>query len=127
MTEATVVTILAMLASALPGLCAAHGDAEVQSIVKHLLPTLRREKRVVVRVHPALAPIIAQDIALLDEDLADTVTVTPSALPLGDVRVTWTDGSFTRDSAKILTAMQDVLAQLGLADQSLQRRMALAQ
>ncbi len=125
--QATAAAMLSMLAGALPAFCAAHGDAEVRTLMRHLLPTLQREKRVVVRVHPALAPIIAQDIALLDDDLAATVTVTPTSLPVGDIRVTWADGSFTRNTAKIIAAMQDVLAQLGLADQTVQRRMALAE
>ncbi len=128
--EGTVTTMLSMLAGALPRYCRTHGPAEVRTLMQHLLPNLRREPRVVIRVHPALAPILQQDLALLDEELAEAVTITPAALELGDVRVNWTDGFFVRDTAKILAAMQEALAQLGLVEPinpATERRMALAE
>ena len=112
-------TMLSMLAGALPGFCAAHGDAEARALLRHVLPALAQEPRVTVRVHPGLVAGVQQDVALLDEDLAERINVLPAALEPGDVRVAWTDGALSRDTKALLTAMQDALAELGLLDPSL--------
>ena len=121
-------TMLSLLAGALPSLCAAHGDAEVRALLRHVLPTLTQENRVTVRVRPGLVAGVQQDVALLDDDLADTISVLPTALPPGDVRVAWTDGAVARDTTALLAAMQDALAELGLFDPDtvINRSMALA-
>jgi flagellar biosynthesis/type III secretory pathway protein FliH len=112
--EATVTTLLAMLSSALPHFCREHGAAEARALFSQLLPNLRSEPRVTVRVHPGLAPILEQDLDELDLELAGTVTITPAQLEPGDLRVAWENGSLKRDTGAILAAMQDALAQFGL-------------
>lgn len=114
--ESVARSVLSLLASALPDLCAAYGDNEARALVRRFLPTLHLEQRVTVRVHPSLVEAVQRDVALLDEELAAKVGVLPAALAPGDARVTWADGTLTRDTKAICAAMQDVLSQLGLLD-----------
>ena len=113
-TEGTVTTMLAMLSGALPHLCRDHGPAEVRAVIARLLPALRAEPRVTVRVHPDLVASLQRDLADVEPEMAGTITVLPAPLELGDLKVTWQNGSFARDTTQILTAMQDALGQLGL-------------
>ena len=103
---------LSMLAGILPHLCRKHGNAEVRATVARLAPILARSTRLVIRVHPDLIDVLASDVAAIDD--AANVELRPANLPPGDVRVAWEDGSMTRDTAAICTAMQEILAQLGL-------------
>jgi flagellar biosynthesis/type III secretory pathway protein FliH len=128
--EAAVTTILSMLSGALPNLCREHGPAEARALVRKLLPSLRSEPHVTIRAHPALAPILEQDLAELDLELAGTVTVTAAPLEPGDLRIAWQNGSFKRDTGAILAAMQDALSQFGLTGPiqiTPERRMAHAE
>ncbi|GAC1342795.1 MAG: hypothetical protein NVSMB18_17460 [Acetobacteraceae bacterium] len=123
-------TMLSMLSGALPVLCRDHGPAEARALVQRLIPLLRREPRITIRVHPSLVPVLRDDLAPLEDDIVGTITVAPAALAPGDVRVTWGEGSFVRDTQTILAAMQGALAELGLVDRvetTPERRMALAQ
>lgn len=112
--EASVATMLSMLSGALPHLCRDHGPGEVSALLTRLLPTLRTEPRVTVRVHPDLLVSLQHDLAQLEPELAGTVTLLPAPLERGDLKVTWQNGSFARDANQILAAMQDALGQLGL-------------
>lgn len=109
-------TVLGLVAGALPSFCRDHGDAEVRALVARLAPLLGRAGRLVVRVHPALAEILAADLSGLDEPAASHVELRPANLPPGDVRLAWEDGSLVRDSATICAALTDGLAQFGLLD-----------
>lgn len=127
--EGTVRTILATLAGLLPSLSARHGSAEVRALLRHVLPTLAQQTRIAVRVAPADLDGVREDLALLDEDLAAAIVLTPSALASGDARVTWTDGMLVRDQAAIQSAIEDALRELGLLDppSTQPRSMALAE
>ena len=125
--EAAAQTILAMLSAALPHFCAEHGPAEARAIADHLLPTLQSEPRVVIRVHPDLAPGLQQICAARQTEFGGTITVLPAPLEPGDVKIEWENGALSRDTRQILQAMQDALARLGLQpprDTTPNRRMA---
>ena len=109
-------TMLAMLAGMLPDLCARHGGQEVQALLRQVLPLLSPQDRIVVRVAPAVIGAIRADVALLEEELAAAVVLTPAALLPGDARVTWTDGAMVRDQAAMLAAIAAALAGLGLME-----------
>lgn len=112
--EGTVTTMLSMLNGALPRLCRDHGPAEVRALVERLLPSLRSEPRVTIRVHPSLVPVLDRDLADAEPELTGTVSVMAAPVEPGDLRVTWENGSCKRDTRAILAAMQDALSQLGL-------------
>ena len=114
--EALSRTVLGLVAGALPSFCRNHGDAEVRALVGRLAPLLGRAGRLVVRVHPALAEVLAADMAALEEPASSHVELRPANLPPGDVRLAWEDGSLIRDSTAICAALIDELAQFGLLD-----------
>ncbi len=128
--EGTASTLLAMLSGALPRLCRDYGAAEVRNLVQRLLPVLRAEPRITIRVHSDLVSAVQRDVAQLEPDLAGTVSILPAPMAPGDVKITWENGSFARDSQQILAAMQDVLSLLGVHETIEvleERRMALAE
>ena len=103
--EAIARLLLDSLAAAFPRLCAQYGDAEVRAIVRVVLPGLTQEPAITVRAHPRTATALAQEIARLDPDLAAHVqTVECDAMPPGDVRIAWRNGSATRDAAALWRA-----------------------
>jgi hypothetical protein len=112
--EGAVTTMLSMLNGALPRLCRDHGPAEVRALVERLLPSLRSEPRITIRVHPSLVAVLDRDLANAEPELIGTVSVLGAPVEPGDLRVTWENGSFKRDTRAILAAMQDALSQLGL-------------
>ena len=127
--EGTAATVLAMVAGALPHLCRQHGPAEVRALVDKLLPILRTEPKVTIRVCPEAVADLRRDVTELEADLAGVITVLPATVEPGDVKITWENGSLTRDTRHLFQAMQDALGQLGLqqaAETSQNRRMAHA-
>ncbi len=114
--EGTVRTILSMVAGLLPDLCAQHGGAEVRALLRHLLPTLAQQPHINVRIGQAVLDGVREDLALLDEDLVATITLTAAPLVPGDARVTWTDGSLVRDQVAIRLAVTAALTELGLLE-----------
>jgi hypothetical protein len=127
--EGTAVTMLTMLAGALPTLCREHGPAEARAFVAHLLPSLQSEPRITIRVHASVAAALEQE--LRHSEIEGAVSVIGSAAEPGDLRVTWENGSFERNTRAILSAIGEVLGRLGLLDPSdtgtLQGRLELAQ
>lgn len=112
--EGTVTTILSMITGLLPEFSREHGPTEVRGLLGRLLPTIRSQTKITVRVHPDLVPAVLRDVGELEPDLASMIVVTPGSLNRADVRVAWENGSMTRDSHQIMQAIQDVLSQLGL-------------
>ncbi|MDT7952288.1 MAG: FliH/SctL family protein [Acetobacteraceae bacterium] len=127
--EGTVTTILSMIAGLLPEFSRAHGAAEVRTLLNRLLPTIRSQTRISVRVHPDLVALIERDVAMLEPAQAALIDVAAASLEPGDVKVSWENGSMNRNSSQIITAVQDALSQLGLhrpVEASSKQRMAYA-
>lgn len=102
-------------ASAFPSLAARQGEAEVRSIVSHVVPLMHHEPTITVRVSPNAAEIIERDIAILNPDLADQVRVIATdTVAVGDVRIAWRNGTAVRDTAAIWANIESVLAPAGL-------------
>lgn len=113
-------TILSALTACLPALCERHGAAELQALMRAVLPSLTDQPRITVRVHPQMASTMAAEIAALDTDIAERVVLLPSdAIPPGDARVTWEDGAALRDAGRARAAVQESLAALGLLEEEL--------
>lgn len=128
--EATATAVLAMLAGALPQFCAEHGPAEVRALLERLLPTLRSEPRVIIRVHADLVQELQREFVDRQTEFGGTLTVLPAAVEPGDVKIEWENGALARDTRQILQAMQDALGQLGLyppRETTPKRRMAHAE
>jgi flagellar biosynthesis/type III secretory pathway protein FliH len=112
--EGTVMTILSIVTGLLPEFSREHGPAEVRALLSRLLPTIQSNSKIAVRVHPALVSAIERDIGELEPDLASMIVVAAASLERADVKVTWENGSMTRDSTQIMQAIKDALSQLGL-------------
>jgi flagellar assembly protein FliH len=118
--------ILSALSACLPALCDRHGAAELQAMVRAVLPALVDEPRITVRINPQMLAPIQAEIAALDIEIAERVRLLPSdSIAPGDVRITWAEGSAIRDTARARTAVEDALAALGLYErETLQQEMA---
>jgi flagellar biosynthesis/type III secretory pathway protein FliH len=113
--EATARLLLDCFATAFPELSARHGANEVAAVVQSILPALHRESKIVVRVNPHLMAAMTEELGALDSDLATRVRLLPTdALAVGDARVTWDNGSATRDTASLWRQIETVLTQAGL-------------
>jgi hypothetical protein len=113
--EAIARLLLDSLAASFPALCAHYGDAEVCAVIRAVLPALTQETAITVRAHPHTAAALAGEIARLDPDLvAHVQTVECDAMPPGDVRIAWHNGTATRDAAALWRQVAAVLAPAGL-------------
>ena len=108
--------LLQGLASLAPALCARHGESEVAAVMALVLPVLRTEPRITVRVNPTLEDGIRARLARFDAELVARVAVIAADLPPGDVRIGWRDGEAVRDTTAIWRGIADVLTPLGLLD-----------
>ena len=113
--ESVASCILSVLAACLPALCAQHGATELQALVRTLLPALTEEPRITVRVNPQMLSVMQGEIGCLDAEIAERVHLLAiDAIPPGDARITWAEGSAVRDTSRARAAFEDGLAELGL-------------
>jgi flagellar biosynthesis/type III secretory pathway protein FliH len=107
--------LLDSLAVIVPVLCARYADAEVQAMVRAILPALTQEQAIKVRAHPRTAPAILHEIGRLDPDLAARIQITEcEGTPPGDVRIAWRNGATARDAAALWNEVAAILAPAGL-------------
>jgi len=115
--EAIARLLLGSLAAVLPALCAQHGETEVQTLMYAVLPALTQEPEVTVRISTRSAEAVSRDIAQFDPDLAARVHIVAcDTLPVGDVRISWRNGSATRDASALWQQVAAILMPAGLLD-----------
>ena len=113
--EAIARLLLDCFATAFPALSARHGANEVAAVVQSILPALHRESKIIGRVNPHLIAAMTEELGTLDAELVTRVRLVPTdALALGDARVTWDNGSATRDTTSLWRQIENVLTQAGL-------------
>ena len=111
--------LLDSMAAVMPALCARHGEAEMQALVRAVLPALAQEPEVTVRVATGGADAVSRELAQLDPDLAARVHVVPcEGLAIGDVRITWRNGMATRDASALWQQVAAILMPAGLLDEA---------
>ena len=109
--------LLDSLAAVLPALCARHGEAEMQALVRAVLPALSQEPEITVRVGAESIDALSSEIARIDPDLASRVRVVPcGTLPTGDVRITWRNGMASRDAGALWQQVAAILIPAALLD-----------
>ena len=107
--------LMASMAALLPEFCGDQGEAEVRAVLRALLPGLMREPAITVRVHPRLSDAVRAELARLDAIAGPDVSVVPTdALPPGDVRVDWENGTARRDTEAVWRDVRAIVTQ-GLA------------
>lgn len=107
--------LLGSLAATFPALSARYGNAEARAIARSVLPALAQEPTITIRAHSDTTAAISREIGKLDPELRTRVeTVTSEAMPPGDVRITWRNGSAVRSVDALWQQVVDVLAPAGL-------------
>jgi flagellar assembly protein FliH len=113
--EAIARLLLDCFAVAFPALSARHGPAEMAAVLRKILPALRREPKIAIRISPHLVAAMTDELHALDADVAARVRLIPTdAVEPGDARVTWENGSATRDTASLWNQIEGILAPAGL-------------
>ncbi len=115
--EAAARCMLTALTACLPALCTRHGADELRAFARIVLPALTEEPRITVRVHPHMIAVLEDEFATMDFELVERITLHPSeAIAPGDARVSWSEGSASRQGARARAAVEEALAMLGLLD-----------
>ena len=105
--------LLGSLGVVLPELAARYGEAELQAIIRTVLPGLFKEPAVTLRINPRHCATLRREIERLDPDLAARLQLVPTdSMPPGDARIAWRNGGATRDAAAL---WEQVTATLGLS------------
>src|SRR5580658_7626680 len=113
--EAIARLLLDSLAKLLPALCERHGEAELCALIHTILPALAQEPASTVRLNPVHTTALMRALDRLDPELVERVRLLPvEASEGGDVRVSWHDGSATRDTAALWQQVRAVLEPAGL-------------
>jgi flagellar assembly protein FliH len=113
--EAIARLLLDSLDKLFPALCERHGEAELCALVRSILPALAQEPAITVRLNPMHTPALMRELGRLDPDLVERVRLLPvEAIATGDVRVSWRDGSASRDNAALWQQVRAVLEPAGL-------------
>jgi flagellar biosynthesis/type III secretory pathway protein FliH len=103
-----------VLAKLLPDFCARHGKAEIAALTRDILPTLRAEPRIILRVNPHDVAVIEDVLGEIPADLRGSITMTPTdSVGEGDLQVKWQDGGVSRDTRALLGQVTDLLRQFG--------------
>jgi flagellar biosynthesis/type III secretory pathway protein FliH len=113
--EAIARLLMDSLAKLFPALCAHHGEAELATLIRTILPALAQEPMITVRMNPTHTPALMRELDRLDPDLVERVRLVPmEAIAAGDVRVSWHDGTAVRDTAGLWQQVRAVLEPAGL-------------
>ena len=108
--------LLGSLAAVLPELSVRHGEAELQAVIRAVLPGLFKEPAVTVRINPRHAAAAAREIETADPELAARLHIVPTdTIPPGDVRIAWRNGAASRDAAALWAQVTEALGLAGLA------------
>ncbi len=108
--------LLGSLGVVLPELAARYGEAELQAIIRIVLPGLFKEPAVTLRINPLHCTQVAREIERLDPDLAARLRIVPTeSIPAGDARLAWRNGGATRDAAALWEQVAATLALSGLS------------
>jgi len=108
--------LLGSLGVVLPELAARYGEAELQGIIRIVVPGLFKEPAVTLRINPSHCATVAREIERLDPDLAARLQIVPTeTIPAGDARIAWRNGGATRDAAALWQQVAATLALSGLS------------
>lgn len=108
--------LLGSLGVILPELTARYGEAELQAVIRIVLPGLFKEPAVTLRINPQHCTTVAREIARLDPELATRLQIVPTeSIPAGDARIGWHNGGATRDAAALWAQVATTLGLSGLS------------
>jgi flagellar assembly protein FliH len=108
--------IMAVLQAALPKVTEAHAQTELTAVLHALLPGLRAEPVLRVRVHPDLEACVraAWKTVSRDEPSGELQLTADPDMVRGDVRLAWADGRAMRNTAEVWERIREALAPLDM-------------
>jgi hypothetical protein len=108
--------LFGVLAAALPATCAQNGPAEAAWFAREILPLLRLEPDIAVRVHASAQAEMQAVLAEMPPDIRARVALRLCAeTPPGDIEIGWNGGRAARNAAVILGEITAILEKLDLA------------
>ena len=108
--------LLDTLAALFPTLCARHGPAEAEAVLRALLPGLGGEAALSLRANPRDLPALQAALARAAPALAARASFVPSEIAApGDIALAWNHGEATRDARALWDAVAAALAPAELA------------
>lgn len=108
--SATAETLLTMVAAVLPAFAARHASVEVGALLDMLLPAMRHEPHLVIRVHSSLVDGLRDaTAALLDDGPVAVEWVTSDSMLPGDITVRWQDGMMQRDTRALCARVRALI------------------
>lgn len=114
----------------LPMVSLRYGTAEIEGLVRQILPTIIEQPRIVVRVHPALSAQVRQSLKPV---VADTgfegrlMVLDDTGVQPGDTRIEWADGGIERDTPRTWHEIMQVIDRNVLADSGITGDLAAAE
>ncbi len=106
--------LLETLAALFPALCARHGAAESEAVLRAVLPGLAGVPALTLRANPSLLGRLGAELTRLDPDLAARTTLVASELAApGDIALAWQNGQANREARALWNAVEAALAPAG--------------
>jgi len=103
--------MLALLQAALPAASEALAGQELTALLAAILPPLKREPAVQLRLHPDMLPDISADLHARFPEYAARLTISAdAALARADATVIWEDGEMRRDTSQLWNDIRTALA-----------------
>ena len=113
--EAVVRLLMDCFATSFPALTQRHGPEEAAALLRTVLPALRQEAKITVRVNPHMLADMTAEVSAFEHDLADHVRLLATdAVPMGDIRIDWNHGTAIRDARALWAEIENILAPAGL-------------
>ncbi len=108
--------VLRVLSTMLPVLCERYGEGEIRGIIQSLEPVFCFEPRITIRVHPAMAASVRDEVDRFEPELAARAQIVPTeTVAKGDLYVRWAEGKLVRDAGQVRRAVERALANIGMS------------
>ena len=111
--EAVANLLLDTLGTLFPEFCSRHGEFEAQALIRVVLTGLDQEPVITLRADRVLAMFLADEIGKANEPSRINVITSEMEMP-GDVRITWQNGSASRQASVLWEQVAAVLGGIGL-------------
>ena len=106
-------TTLSLLSVALPALCADHAEAELRALLHRIVPPMRQQPELQIRVHSSLRAVLEEETKAMLEGSGTCVTWASSGKLLpGDIAISWQNGGALRDTAATCDYIRDAVLAL---------------
>ncbi len=106
-------TTLSLLSVALPALCADHAEGELRALLHRIVPPMRQQPELQIRVHSSLRAVLEEETRAMLEGSSTCVSWTSSSkLMPGDIAISWQNGGALRDTASTCAYIRDAVLAL---------------